>query len=51
MDIAREKKLKIITTEKDYMKVSDKFKIEIEFLAIQLVVQNENELQNLLKKL
>ena len=51
LDIAREKKLKIITTEKDYMKVSDKFKIEIEFLAIQLVVQNENELQNLLKKL
>jgi tetraacyldisaccharide 4'-kinase len=40
--------LKIITTEKDYMKVPDKFKKEIEFLTIDLVIQNENELIKLL---
>ncbi len=51
IDTAKEKNLKIITTEKDYMKISDKFKIEIEYLAIDLVIQNESELKDLLKKL
>ena len=51
IDIAKEKNFKIITTEKDYMKISDKFKIEIEYLSIDLVIQNESELKDLLKKL
>ena len=51
VDIAKEKNFKIITTEKDYMKISDKFKIEIEYLEIDLVIQNVGELQNLLEKL
>ena len=36
---------------KDYMKISDKFKTEIEHLSIDLVIQNESELKDLLKKL
>ena len=40
--------LKIITTEKDYMKIPDKFKKEIDFIAIDLVIQNENEFIELL---
>ena len=51
IDIAKEKNFKIITTEKDYMKISDKFKTEIEYLSIDLVIQNESELKDLLKKL
>ena len=33
------------------MKVIDKFKNEIEYIAIELIIQNEKELYNLLKKL
>ena len=51
LDVARKKNLKIITTEKDFMKVSDEFKIEVNYLAIDLIVHNEVELQDLLKKL
>ncbi len=51
IDIARKKNFKIITTEKDFMKVSDKFKAEIKYLAIDLIVQNENKLENMLKEL
>ena len=45
---AKNENLKIITTEKDYMKIPEKFKKEIEFLAINLVIQNESELIKLL---
>ena len=45
---ARSKKLKIITTEKDYMKVPDEFKKEIDFLAIELVIKDEDKLIQLL---
>ena len=47
---AREENLKILTTEKDYMKIPDKFKKEINFLAIDLIIQNEREFIDLLKK-
>ena len=33
------------------MKVIDKIKNEIEYIAIELIIQNEKELYNLLKKL
>ena len=48
---AREENLKILTTEKDYMKVPDEFKKEINFLAIDLIIQNEKEFIDLLKKI
>tara|TARA_B100001057_G_C22673931_1_gene881055 strand:- start:149 stop:1081 length:933 start_codon:yes stop_codon:yes gene_type:complete len=40
--------LKIITTEKDYMKIPEKFKKEIDYIAIDLIIQNEKEFIELL---
>ena len=40
--------LRIITTEKDYMKIPEKFKSKIDFLSIDLVIENENKLVELL---
>ncbi len=45
---ARNEGLKIITTEKDYMKVPDQFKEEIDFLNIDLVIKDEDRLIELL---
>ena len=45
---ARNESLKILTTEKDYMKIPDKFKKEIDFLTIDLIIQNEDKLIELL---
>ncbi len=45
---AKNENLKIITTEKDYMKIPDKFKSEIDFLSIDLIIENENKLVELL---
>ena len=49
--IAERDNLKIITTEKDYIKIPDKFKSNIDHLTIDLIIQNESELINLLKKI
>ena len=46
---AKNKGLKIITTEKDFMKIPNKYKKEINFLSIELVIENEKELIDLLK--
>jgi tetraacyldisaccharide 4'-kinase len=50
-NIAKNMNLRILTTEKDYMKIPDKFKNEIDFLEIDLIIENKNKLINLLKKL
>ncbi len=50
-DIAKNEKFKIITTEKDYMKILDEFKNDINYLEIDLCIQDEERLINLLKKL
>jgi len=50
-EIAKKGNFKVITTEKDYMKIPDEFKNNIEYLKIDLVIQNENELIKLLKKI
>ena len=47
---AKNDNLKILTTEKDYMKIPKKFKEEIDFLSIDVIIQNEKELTELLKK-
>ncbi|MBD1137733.1 tetraacyldisaccharide 4'-kinase [Pelagibacterales bacterium SAG-MED43] len=47
---AKNDNLNIITTEKDYMKIPPKFREEIKFLSIDVIIQNENELINLLKR-
>ena len=49
-NIAKNENLKIITTEKDFMKIPEKFKKEIDFLAIDLVIQDEKKLIELLTK-
>jgi len=45
---AKEENLKIITTEKDFMKINNKFKSEINFLKIDLLIDQENELIELI---
>ena len=49
-NIEKNENLKIITTEKDFMKIPEKFKKEIDFLAIDLVIQDEKKLIELLTK-
>ena len=49
-NIAKNEKLKIITTEKDFMKIPEQFKKKIDFLAIDLVIQDEGKLIELLTK-
>lgn len=48
INIANKENLKIITTEKDYTKIPSNFKNKINFLEIELIINNENELINLL---
>ena len=51
LEIAKKENFKVITTEKDYMKIPDEFKNDIEFLKIDLFIKNEDELVSLLKKI
>ena len=50
LNIAKNKNLKIITTEKDFMKIPEEFKKEINFLTIDLVIQDEKKLIQLITK-
>ena len=45
---AKNENLKILTTEKDYMKIPEEFKKEIDFIAIDLIIQNEEKFIELL---
>ena len=45
---AKNENLKILTTEKDYMKVPEEFKKEIDFIALDLIIQNEEKFIELL---
>ena len=47
---AESKALEIITTEKDYMKIPEIFRKQIDFVSIDLIIQNERELIKLLTK-
>ena len=47
---AKKVNLKIVTTEKDYMKIPKKFIKKIEFVSIDVVIQDEVKLIELLKK-
>ena len=49
-NIAKNENLKIITTEKDFMKIPEEFKKEINFLTIDLVIQDEKKLIELITK-
>ena len=47
---AKNENLNIITTEKDYMKIPEEFKKDINYLIIDLVIQDEKKLIELLTK-
>jgi tetraacyldisaccharide 4'-kinase len=47
--VAKNLDAKIITTEKDYVKISSKDSIGIEFLKIDMIIKNESELINFIK--
>ena len=49
-NIAKNESLKIITTEKDFMKIPEKFKKDIDYLTIDLVIRDEKILIELLTK-
>ena len=49
-NIAKTENLKIITTEKDFVKIPKNFKKKIDFLAIDLIIQDERKLIELLTK-
>ncbi len=46
---AKRENSKILTTEKDYMKIPEKFKKNIEFISLDLVIRNENKFIEFLK--
>ena len=46
---ATQLKLKILTTEKDFVKIESRKNIDIKFLKIEIDIKNENELINYLK--
>ena len=48
--IAKNNKLKIITTEKDYNRLSKKQKTNIQFLKIELKIEKEKQFKNLILK-
>ncbi|AFS46877.1 lipid-A-disaccharide kinase [alpha proteobacterium HIMB5] len=48
LDLAKNENLKILTTEKDYMKLSQSLNKEISFLDIDLEIENKKELINFL---
>ena len=48
--IALAEKLKIITTEKDYFRIQDKIRKEIEIIQIKLDIKNKDEFINFIKK-
>ena len=49
-NIAKNENLKILTTEKDFMKIPQEFKKEINYLTIDLIIQDERKLIELLTK-
>tara|TARA_B100001939_G_C16824002_1_gene565637 strand:- start:37 stop:969 length:933 start_codon:yes stop_codon:yes gene_type:complete len=49
-NITKNENLKVITTEKDFMKIPEKFKKKIDFLEIDLIIQDEKKLIELLTK-
>ena len=50
LDIAKLKKAKIITTEKDYIKIAEEYKKEIKAIKIELNIANENKFNDFLNK-
>tara|TARA_B100001750_G_scaffold167521_1_gene136005 strand:- start:479 stop:1417 length:939 start_codon:yes stop_codon:yes gene_type:complete len=50
LEIAKLKKAKIITTEKDYIKIAEEYKKEIKAIKIELNIANENKFNDFLNE-
>ena len=50
INTANNEGLEILTTEKDYMKIPDKFRKKINFINLNLIIEKESQLIELLKK-
>ena len=50
LEIAKLKKAKIITTEKDYIKIAEEYKNEIKAIKIELNIANENKFNDFLNE-
>ena len=50
LNYAKNKNLKVITTEKDYSKIDNKYLNEISFVKVDLKILNENKFLNFLKE-
>ena len=50
LEIAKLKKAKIITTEKDYIKIAEEYKKEIKAIKIELNIANENKFKDFLNE-
>ena len=50
LNIAKLKKAKIITTEKDYIKIAEEYKKEIKAIKIELNIANENKFNDFLNE-
>ena len=50
LEIAKLKKAKIITTEKDYIKIAEEYKNEIKAIKIELNITNENKFSDFLNE-
>ena len=46
----KERDLSIITTEKDYLRLSEKFKNKIEYVKLDLEIENKNKFINIIKR-
>ena len=42
--------IKFVTTEKDYYRMNDKMKKKLNYLKIDLEIENKNEFINLIKR-
>ena len=47
--LAKDSNAEIITTEKDYLRISEEERSDINFLEIKLEIENENELINFIR--
>jgi tetraacyldisaccharide 4'-kinase len=47
--IIRDDRIKIVTTEKDYYRMSDEHKLSCDYIEIDLEIENKNKFINLIK--
>ena len=51
IELAKKKNMRIITTEKDYIKIPNNFKEKVSFIEIDLEISEENKLIEFIKSI